>query len=170
MGSASSERCQLSQSRNDLVRGTVNGRPRASDILQMLSVHFSQSRRHETYPRSSTNNEIQHLSRFRSNKRPRSDHGSTSGKPSIFKAALGSRQSPRGNAIREPWPSIDVGTSTLCKDKSMAIVLAMDMYTHVSSSVLCLPGNIHGMFTIKASTISTDLYWLAETACASFLT
>ena len=46
----------------------------------------------------------------------------------------------------------------LCSDRSIAIVVAIDTYQQVSSSALCLPGNIHGTFTMKASTISTDRY------------
>lgn len=121
------------------------------------------------YPRSRTNREIQHLSRPLSSNMPRSDLGSTSGCPSIVKAAFGSRHSPRGSSSRGPGPSISCDIRTLCIKRSIAIVVAIDMYRHVSSSVLSCPGNIHGTLTMKARTISTERYPCITTCFASLL-
>lgn len=165
-------RCQLSQSLITRVTGTANGRPRARDMLlrsDELHVNTGLGRR-DTYPRSRTNKEIQHRSLLRSSSFPVSDHGSTSGKPSMASAIRVSRHSPRARVSSEPCCSSSVGTKTLWRDRSMAILVAMEMYTHASSSVLCRPGNIHGMLIIKARTISTDLCRRSMTLCASVLT
>ena len=45
---------------------------------------------------------------------------------------------------------------SLFSEMSMAIVRAIAIYEHVSSSDQCLPGAIHGTFTMNAKTISGE--------------
>lgn len=68
----------------------------------------------------------------------------------------------------EKGASGDEGRMILFKYKSIAILNAIEMYVDVSSSAQCSPAGIHGMFTIKARTISTDLKRLIMTRSASF--
>lgn len=49
------------------------------------------------------------------------------------------------------------------------MVAAIVTYQHVSSSALCLPGNIQGTLIIKASTISTERQRVAMTRLARVL-
>lgn len=53
--------------------------------------------------------------------------------------------------------SVDGGSITLFRDKSKAIVRAIERYVEVSSSAQCSPAEIHGILTINARIISTDL-------------
>lgn len=50
---------------------------------------------------------------------------------------------------------------SLSRKMSSAIVRAMAIYEHVSSSDQCFPGVIHGMLIMYASTISGDRFRLA---------
>lgn len=122
-----------------------------------------------TYPRSTTNNAIHALSRRRSNRRPHSECGSVSSNPSMCNALFASMQSARASRFSRSWPKLDEGETILFSDRSSATVNAMAMYGHVSSSPRRSPGAIHGTFTIKAKTISTDRYRCVVTCFASHL-
>jgi hypothetical protein len=68
----------------------------------------------------------------------------------------------------ENGASGDEGSIILFRYKSSAILKAIDMYAEVSSSAQCSPAGIHGMLTINARTISTDLNRFVMTKSASF--
>lgn len=57
----------------------------------------------------------------------------------------------------------------LFNDISMAIVNAIARYAQVSSSAQCFPGDIQGILTIKASTISGDRLRFTIILCDKFL-
>lgn len=57
----------------------------------------------------------------------------------------------------EKGASGEEGSIILFRYRSTAILDAIEMYVEVSSSAQCSPAGIHGMFTMNASTISTDL-------------
>jgi hypothetical protein len=78
-------------------------------------------------------------------------------------ALFGSIQSARASF----FPSkLDDRVVILLRDRSRAIFNAMAMYKQVSSSPRHFPGAIHGTFTMKASTISTERCRFAITRCA----
>ena len=124
----------------------------------------------QPYPLSSTNNASQNRSLRLSNLLPRSELGSTSGKPSISNAFLAVMKSdcalPSDIPARE---SLGDGMMSLLREMSTAIVRADDIYEQVSSSDQCLPGAIHGTFTMNANTISGDRFRLALTFRARIL-
>lgn len=61
------------------------------------------------------------------------------------------------------------GVISLFRDRSTAMVRAIAMYEQVASSAQCFPGDIHGMFIKKDSTISGDRCRFAITRAAKFL-
>lgn len=111
-------------------------------------------------PLSSVNRASHARSRERNNLLPNSDFTSVSMCPSNRSAFCSSMQSE--GAILSIIPaglSVAEGITILFSDKSRAIFKAADRYEHVSSSIAhVLPGCIHGMFIIYASTISIERY------------
>lgn len=122
-----------------------------------------------TYPRSSTKRAIHVRSRRRNSRLPSSELGSTSWNPSSARAALGSIQSALETLVGGSASCESSGTSVLWSDRSIDMVAAMDTYQHVSSSALCLPGNIQGTLIMNANTISTDRHRVAITRFARAL-
>jgi hypothetical protein len=121
-----------------------------------------------TYPLSRTNNANHILSRLLSSLFPYAEAGSTASKPSNSSAFLAAMQSDFGTPLIFCILLGD-GTISLFSDKSMATVSAIAIYEQVASSAQCFPGDIHGILTIKAKTISGDLFRCIITRSARFL-
>jgi hypothetical protein len=71
--------------------------------------------------------------------------------------------------LRSSLSKLTDGETILFSDKSKATVKAMAIYEQVSSSPRLPPGGIHGTLTMKARTISTDLWRCVITLFASDL-
>lgn len=110
-----------------------------------------------SYPLSRTKSDNHVLSLRLSNLLALSDMGSRSLKPSSESAFLASRQSAVATPSLGVCGSYDTGKMILFNDRSNAMVRAMESHVDVSSSAQCSPADSHGILTMKASTISTDL-------------
>lgn len=111
----------------------------------------------QTYPLSRTNSDSHTRSLVRSKRLACGEKASISPNPSISKALPASMQSALAIRSRNPGGRIvDEGSTILFKDKSRAMVNAVDRYAQVRSLVQCRPGAIQGMLTMKAKTISTE--------------
>ena len=122
----------------------------------------------DNYPLSSTNNDSHVRSLLRRSRLPIRELGSTSMNPSTYNAFLAEIQSEVATLSRGVRGSSEYGRMTLFSDRSSATIKAIDMYVEVSSSAQCSPAEIHGTHTIKARTISTDLYRFATMRLANF--